>query len=108
MQDFSEKLAARLGKNLRFELTGAETLVDVETMRPVAQAVSHLVRNAVDHGLESPAQRDLKPPTGTIGLVIEEQEQTYVLDVKDDDQGVNVDVLGARAIRLGFNVSIRP
>jgi two-component system chemotaxis sensor kinase CheA len=102
VEDFSQKLAARLGKSVELELNGADVHVDVETVGPVFQVVSHLLRNAVDHGIEGPAERRGKPPSGRIGLDLAETPSEYVLRCSDDGRGIDTDLLGRRAVELGF------
>lgn len=104
IEDFSQKLAARLGKTLTFELQGGETNVEVEAVRPVFQAMTHLIRNAIDHGLESPLERERKrkPLAGRLELEISEQEDGYAVRCSDDGRGIDVDVLTRRALDLGL------
>ncbi len=101
VDDFAQKLAVRLGKSIAFELDGAETTLDVETVRPVFQVVSHLVRNAIDHGIEGPLGRGSKPPRGLVRLAIGENRAEYVVECTDDGRGIDVDVLGRRAVEIG-------
>jgi two-component system chemotaxis sensor kinase CheA len=76
--------------------------VDVETVRPVFHVVTHLLRNAIDHGIEGPAQRKGKPASGRIELDLVETANAYVLRCTDDGRGIDTDVLGRRAVELGF------
>lgn len=98
---FIDKLAQRLEKDVRFELEGIETLVDVEQMRPIASNLNHLLRNAIDHGLEHPWERGAKPRVGTIALRVEELDERYEIRVCDDGRGVDFERLAQRARELG-------
>lgn len=102
VEDFSRKLATRLGKNLSFQLVGAETTVDVDTVRPVFQVLSHLLRNAIDHGLETPLERKGKPAAGHLMLELSETPSTYVVRCSDDGRGIDPQLVGKRAVDLGF------
>jgi two-component system chemotaxis sensor kinase CheA len=102
VEDFSHKLADRLGKSIQFELTGGDTTVDVETVRPVFQVLTHLIRNAVDHGIEGPLERKKKPLRGVLQVEVAEKPHAYVLRCHDDGRGVDTEALGRRAVELGF------
>ncbi len=97
-------LARELGKqiDLRFELVTAE--VTIEVLAAVDVATLHLVRNAVDHGIESPAARVAagKPATGTIRLHGGLRDGTYTLTVDDDGSGIDFERVHHRAIELGL------
>ncbi|AKU94838.1 Signal transduction histidine kinase CheA [Labilithrix luteola] len=102
VEDFSQKLATRLGKDVSFQLVGADTTVDVETVRPVFQVISHLLRNAIDHGLEAPVERKGKPATGKLELELSETANAYVVRCSDDGRGIDPHLVGKRALELGF------
>jgi two-component system chemotaxis sensor kinase CheA len=98
---FIDKLARRLEKDVQFEIEGADTLVDAELMRPITSNLNHLLRNAIDHGLEPPWDRGDKPRQGTIAVQIEEQDECYEIRVRDDGRGVDFERLAQRARELG-------
>lgn len=97
-------LAGELGKQieLRFEITAAE--VTMEVLAALDVAALHLLRNAVDHGIESPATRAAagKPATGSIRLRGRSEHGAYVLSVEDDGRGVDFAGVQARAAELGL------
>lgn len=101
IDDFTEKLGQRLGKEIDFELRGAGTIVDVETMRPVLVSLSHLIRNSVDHGVEAPAQRTSKPRRGRVEVAIEESPSAWRILVQDDGRGIDFSTLHKKAIQRG-------
>ena len=107
VEDFSRRLAERLGKSGRFELVGGELNVDAEVFQPVLQVVPHLLRNAIDHGIEPPFLRGAKPREAAVRLTALEQSGALVLRVEDDGAGINVDVLMARALSLGIITEAR-
>lgn len=102
VEDFTFKLAERLGKDIAFELRGVDLLLDVETMRPILQSVAHMIRNAVDHGIEPPTQRGSKSPRGRVSVSIHDCREFYELVVEDDGRGINVGVLAKRAQEKGL------
>jgi two-component system, chemotaxis family, sensor kinase CheA len=102
VDDFAQKLATRLGKTISCQLNGLDSTVDAETVRPVAQVLTHLIRNAVDHGLEAPIERRNKPRVGKLELELTEKASAYVLRCSDDGRGIDTDALGRRAVELGL------
>jgi len=93
-------LARDLGKEVEvvFELATAE--VTTEVLNALDIAVLHLVRNAVDHGIERPAARGAKRPAGLITVKGRARDGEYVLEVSDDGNGIDFDRVCARAVEL--------
>ncbi|MCC6645314.1 MAG: Hpt domain-containing protein [Polyangiaceae bacterium] len=102
IEDFTSRLAERLGKEVDFAIDGGDTIVDVEAMRPVLMSLSHLIRNAVDHGVEPPHARAPKPHAGRVRLRVRDDANSYVVEVEDDGAGVDLPRVAARAIERGF------
>jgi two-component system chemotaxis sensor kinase CheA len=96
--------ATACGKQARLELVGEGTEADRSVLEEIGGALTHLVRNAVDHGLESPDRRSRagKPPTGVITVAAREERGTLVLEVSDDGGGIDGDAVRRRAIELGL------
>ena len=98
------QLARDLGKQLvvTFDIATAE--VTAETLAAIDAAVLHLVRNAIDHGIELPAERAAagKASAGAIRLHGETRDERFVVTVEDDGRGVAIDEVMARAIDLGL------
>ena len=105
VDDFAQKLATRLGKNVTFDLRGGDTTVDVEKVRPVFQVLTHLIRNAIDHGIEGPMDRKGKPLSGRLELELSDRSNAYVVRCTDDGRGIDLEALGRRATDLGFVTS---
>lgn len=84
-------LARSLGKDVRVQITGGETTADRQTVDLLRIPLLHLVRNAVDHGIEAPAERAAagKPPTGTVTVEAATEGTWLRVAVRDDGQGVN-------------------
>lgn len=94
-------LASRLGKEVHFVVEGAEVPVDPDQLRPVFRNLGHLLRNAIDHGIEAPDQRGSKPREAQLRVSVEAREDLWRLRVRDDGRGIDADRLVARAIESG-------
>lgn len=88
-------LGRALGKHIRLEIEGEKTQVDRDVLEKLEAPLTHLLRNAADHGIEMPEQRLLagKPAEGVIRLRISHQAGLLVLDLSDDGAGVDLDRL---------------
>lgn len=98
MEIFVDGLAEQLGKSIQLELAGMCTRVDPDTMGPVFRSLPHLVRNAVDHGIEHPADRGDKPPRGTLRIAVASLDDAYSVTVSDDGRGIDVDRIVQKAL----------
>ena len=97
-------LSASLGKRARLELVGDETELDKLLVEAVDEPLMHLVRNAVDHGLEPPDARVAlgKPAEGLIQLVAAHRGNQVEIRVSDDGKGLDPDRLRAKAVEKGL------
>ncbi|MFW7380031.1 MAG: ATP-binding protein [Oligoflexus sp.] len=102
VEDFMQKLSQRLCKDVDFVFEGHDTSVDVETMRPILQNLIHALRNAVDHGIEDPAERGHKEKVGRVGLKVYQQDDNYLIEVSDDGRGIDIEKLSQKALRLNL------
>ncbi len=102
LDTFAARLADRVGKSVELAVTGGDTLLDDVTMRPVMQTVVHLIRNAIDHGIEAPEARGAKGSMGALTVSIERTPDSYVISVSDDGAGIDVVRLGRRALEKGI------
>ncbi|SEM33702.1 two-component system, chemotaxis family, sensor histidine kinase and response regulator WspE [Pseudomonas sp. ok272] len=86
-------LGRSLGKQVRLEIEGEKTQVDRDVLEKLEAPLTHLLRNAVDHGIESPEQRLLagKPAEGLIRLRASHQAGLLVLQLSDDGHGVDLE-----------------
>ncbi len=96
-------LAASLGKRARLELTGEDTELDKLLVEAVDEPLMHLVRNAVDHGLELPDVRTAagKPAEGLIRLAASHRGNQVEIRVSDDGKGLDLTKLRAKAVEKG-------
>ena len=100
-------LAAKLGKKLDFVTVGAATELDKGLIERIVDPLTHLVRNSVDHGIETPAGRKAagKPETGTLTLSAAHKGGSIVIEVTDDGAGLDRNKLLAKAAKNGLPVS---
>jgi len=94
-------LGRELGKSVRLEIEGEKTQVDRDVLEKLEAPLTHLLRNAVDHGIELPEQRLLagKPAEGVIRLRASHQAGLLVVEVSDDGAGVDLDQLRRSIIK---------
>lgn len=103
-------LRIKLGKQVHFIADGEETEVDKSVLEGVADPLVHIVRNAIDHGLETPQQREAagKPVAGTIRLHARHQGGEVWISVSDDGRGVDPARIRAKAESLGWLTADAP
>jgi two-component system chemotaxis sensor kinase CheA len=97
-------VAKSCGKEVNLVVTGQDTDLDKSILDMLAEPLAHLVRNAVDHGIESPAERinDGKPAQGTVTLDAYHQGNEIVIEVTDDGRGIDREKLIAKAVERGL------
>ncbi|MBC8100643.1 MAG: response regulator, partial [Armatimonadetes bacterium] len=85
-------LARELGKQVQFELNGATVEIDKTVLETLKDPMMHLLRNAVDHGIGTPSERDLagKPAVGQIRIGVEQRGGEIVITVSDDGRGIDL------------------
>lgn len=100
-------LARQLGKQLRFEVVGADIELDRAILGELPDVLLHLLRNAVDHGLETPEARAAvgKPPEGLLRLQAGRERNMIVITVQDDGRGIDREAVLARASAGGWVVA---
>jgi two-component system, chemotaxis family, sensor histidine kinase and response regulator PixL len=100
-----KQLEVSHNKRVELELRGNEVLVDKEVAQKLYDPLLHLVRNAFDHGIESPAVRKQlgKPQKGLISISASHRGRHLVIEIRDDGQGLNFDRIRQRAIELLFS-----
>ncbi|MDP9518920.1 chemotaxis protein CheA [Pseudomonas protegens] len=96
-------LARQLKKEINLELVGEETDLDKNLVEALADPLVHLVRNAVDHGIESPEEREAsgKARGGKVVLAAEQEGDHILLSISDDGKGMDPNVLRAIAVKRG-------
>ncbi|MCL1075917.1 chemotaxis protein CheA [Shewanella dokdonensis] len=93
-------IAHELDKEIELVINGAETELDKSVIEKIGDPLTHLVRNAIDHGIESPAIRVAagKPEKGTITLNAYHDSGNIVIEVSDDGKGLDPEIIRAKAI----------
>ncbi len=97
-------LAARLGKHVELRMEGADTELDRTVVDALGDPLVHLVRNALDHGLEAPDERAVagKPPTGRLDLRARHAGAHVVVSVRDDGRGIDRVAVARAAVARGL------
>lgn len=97
-------LAAACAREVRLEMVGGDTELDRSLLESVKDPLTHLVRNAVDHGIESPATRTAsgKPSTGVLTLRAYHAGGQVMVEVRDDGAGIDPQKVAAKAIERGL------
>jgi len=97
-------LSQKAGKQIDFRMSGGETELDRSVLEYIADPLIHILRNAVDHGIEAPADRTAagKPVMGTVDLSARHEENHIVIDVTDDGRGIDPVKVKAAALRKGI------
>jgi two-component system, chemotaxis family, sensor kinase CheA len=97
-------LAQKLGKDVTFETSGGETRLDKAMAESLVDPLMHMVRNAVDHGVETPADRTArgKGPQASVHLSAGSRNNRIVIELSDDGRGMDPSKLKKRAIERGI------
>jgi two-component system chemotaxis sensor kinase CheA len=97
-------LSAELKKPIGLEMIGSDTELDRQMIELIKDPLTHMVRNAADHGLEMPEQRIAagKPERGTIRLSACHERGHILIEISDDGRGLDIERIGAKALALGL------
>lgn len=92
------------GKSADLEIEGEETELDKTVIEKIGDPLTHLIRNSMDHGLETPEERRAagKPETGTVRLVAYQQGGKICIEVSDDGRGIDRDRVVQKAVEKGL------
>ena len=98
------KVSREQGKKVELKTFGADTELDKLIIEDIADPMVHIIRNAIDHGLEPPEERLAagKPERGTIRLSSYQKGNHVVIEVADDGRGINVEKVKRKALEKGF------
>lgn len=104
MSRIVREVADATGKQVRLKTDGEATEVDKTVVERLAEPLTHMIRNAVDHGIESPEARVAagKPPEGTIRLSAAHRSGRIVIEISDDGAGIDRPKVRASAIKKGL------
>lgn len=97
-------LARDLAKQVDLQLCGEDTELDRSVVDEISDPLIHLLRNALDHGLETPAERVAagKAPTGTIILAARHEGNRIIISIQDNGRGIDCDRVAAKALEKGL------
>ena len=97
-------IATEKGKDIDFEIEGKDTCADKKIIEEIKTPLIHILRNAIDHGIESKEDRLLagKSAVGKILLSAKQDDNKVIIDVVDDGQGFNLEKIRDRAVSRGF------
>ncbi len=97
-------LSTKLGKKVELKVSGENTELDKTVMEKIGDPLVHLVRNSLDHGIESPEERVKKgkPETGVLHLNAYHQGGNIVIEIRDDGAGLNAERIFKKAVEKGI------
>jgi two-component system chemotaxis sensor kinase CheA len=98
------KVARELGKEIELILRGEDTELDKMMVEELTDPLMHIIRNAIDHGIETPEERIAagKPPNGRVTILAYQKGNSVVLDVSDDGRGIDPEQIRKIAVRKGL------
>ena len=97
-------LSQKLGKQVRLETHGEETELDKSVADEIGDPLVHLVRNAIDHGIEMPTERHAarKPSEGVLRIAASQEGNSIVIRIQDDGKGIALSKIKAKALSKGL------
>lgn len=101
-------IASRLNKDIDFIVTGGDTEIDKKVIEEIQDPITHLIRNAIDHGIESKEERLAKgkPPRGRITLSAFQEGSHIIIEVSDDGGGINYEKIAKKIKKLYPDLSV--
>ncbi|MCX7679718.1 MAG: chemotaxis protein CheA [Spirochaetes bacterium] len=101
---FVRDVAVEVGKEIKLEIRGGETELDKTVIEQINDPLKHMIRNAIDHGIESPLERERcgKNRVGTIVLNAYHQEGNVFIEIIDDGRGIDKEAVRRKAIERGI------
>ena len=97
-------IAQEKNKKIDFEIIGSETCTDKKIIEEIKVPLIHIIRNAIDHGIETPEERIKlsKPPEGKIILSARQANNKVIIEIRDDGRGINLKKIKEKALAKGF------
>jgi chemotaxis protein histidine kinase CheA len=110
LQRIVRQTAKQVFKSIQLDIVGEEIPVDAELLERIVEPLAHLLRNAIDHGIEPPETRLAagKPETGRIVLRVGLQGDAATIELQDDGRGLDLDAIRARGIAAGLIQADQP
>lgn len=99
------ELCQTYGKDVKLKIQGGDILVERTVIDSLNEPLTHLFRNAFDHGIETPQQRQTagKPTQGTIEITAQQQHKHIIITIRDDGNGIDLNKICDRAILMGLD-----
>lgn len=100
VRDFSKKL----NKKIEIKIIGAETEIDKKVIDEIQDPLTHIIRNAIDHGIETEEERKVlgKNPVGNIVLKAYQEGSNIIIEISDDGRGIDLEKIRNKALKLGL------
>ena len=100
-------ISTSLGRHVRLEMIGQDTELDRGLLEAIKDPLTHLIRNAIDHGIEPPTVRESvgKAPTGLLTLRAYHQGGQVVVEISDDGKGIDAQAVAAKAVERGLRTA---
>lgn len=97
-------IAQEKDKKIELEIVGSETSTDKKIIEEIKTPLIHIIRNAIDHGIETPEERKAlgKNPVGKIILAARQANNKVIIEIKDDGRGINLAKIKEKALNKGF------
>ncbi len=97
-------IAQEKNKQIELEIIGSETSTDKKIIEEIKTPLIHIIRNSIDHGIETPEERIAlgKSPTGKIILSARQADNKVIIEIKDDGKGINLEKIKEKAIQKGY------
>ena len=98
------ELARVQGKKIRFDMDGGDVRIDKSMVEMLYDPLMHMVRNAIDHGIESPEDREAagKPAQAALTLRAVQRNNRVIVEIADDGRGISTEAVRAKAVRNGL------
>lgn len=105
LQGVVEQVSARLGKMVRFVMHGTKLRTQLEPLKPLIATLPHVLRNAVDHGIEHDWERGEKDPVGTVMVSFSgvDNNRRLKIEVSDDGRGLNLERIRGKVVEMGLH-----
>ncbi len=96
-------ISKKLGKKVEFKHYGDNVEIDKAMIEGLTDPLMHIIRNSLDHGIETPSERELtgKPEVGSISISAEQANGQMIITIEDDGKGINSDKVAQRALEQG-------
>ncbi len=103
-EPYIERLASECGKRIGITTYGSDTEVDMTVIEELADPIMHIIRNVIDHGIETPSERLAagKDAAGVITMSAYQKGGKVVIEIKDDGRGIDPDKVCRNAVKKGF------